>query len=67
MTFFSLATHTKALVLNLDDSKVTATSAIKFGMPLVLLTTIQKYPMNFVAKNDSDKWIEDEFNDLSTN
>ena len=62
MTFYSLATHTKDISFELGRLKGYRNFCNKIWNAARF---INNYPMEsdvFEAKNDSDKWIEDEFN-----
>ena len=65
MTFYSLATHTRDISFELGRLKGYRNFCNKIWNAARF---INNYPMEskeFVAKNDSDKWIEEEFNKVS--
>ena len=65
MTFYSLATHTRDISFELGRLKGYRNFCNKVWNAARF---INNYPMEskeFVAKNDADKWIEDEFNKVT--
>ena len=65
MTFYSLATHTRDISFELGRLKGYRNFCNKIWNAARF---INNYPMEskeFVAKNDSDKWIEEEFNKVN--
>ena len=65
MTFYSLATHTRDISFELGRLKGYRNFCNKIWNAARF---INNYPMEskeFVAKNDADKWIEEEFNKVS--
>ncbi len=65
MTFYSLATHTRDISFELGRLKGYRNFCNKVWNAARF---INNYPMeskDFIAKNDADKWIEDEFNKVT--
>ena len=65
MTFFSLATHTKDISFELGRLKGYRNFCNKIWNAARFINNYPKVSDEFVAKNDSDQWIEEEFNKVS--
>ena len=65
MTFFSLAAHTKDISFELGRLKGYRNFCNKIWNAARFINNYPKVSNKFGAKNDSDKWIEDEFNKVS--
>ena len=65
MTFFSLATHTRDISFELGRLKGYRNFCNKIWNAARFINNYPKEQEKFEAKNDADKWIEKEFNDVS--
>jgi len=65
MTFFSLATHTRDISFELGRLKGYRNFCNKIWNAARFINNYPKEQDKFKAKNDADKWIEKEFNDVS--
>ena len=65
MTFFSLATHTRDISFELGRLKGYRNFCNKIWNAARFINNYPKEQDKFEAKNDTDKWIEKEFNDVS--
>ena len=65
MTFFSLATHTRDISFELGRLKGYRNFCNKIWNAARFINNYPKEQDKFKAKNDADKWIEKEFNNVS--
>ena len=65
MTFYSLATHTKDISFELGRLKGYRNFCNKMWNAARFINNYPYEQKDFVAKNDADKWIEDEFNKVT--
>ena len=65
MTFYSLATHTRDISFELGRLKGYRNFCNKIWNAARFINNYPLESKEFVAKNDSDKWIEEEFNKVS--
>ena len=65
MTFFSLATHTRDISFELGRLKGYRNFCNKIWNAARFINNYPHETKEFIAKNDDDKWIEKEFNEVS--
>ncbi|MFL2691844.1 MAG: valine--tRNA ligase [Gammaproteobacteria bacterium] len=65
MTFYSLATHTKDISFELGRLKGYRNFCNKMWNAARFINNYPHEQKDFVAKNDADKWIEEEFNKVT--
>ena len=65
MTFYSLATHTRDISFELGRLKGYRNFCNKVWNAARFINNYPMESQEFVAKNDADKWIEDEFNKVT--